>query len=96
MFAELVDAASVGHADIGICRSVIKSLPRRWVRERIEPIVKQLIDASPHDYEVFRSAELYDELDDELLARLIRLASSSESDAVRDVAADFSRITSSD
>jgi hypothetical protein len=92
LFAELVEAASVRHADVQLCRVVLKSLPHRWVLERIEPVVQKLLDASPEDEEIYSSfAELYDELDDGLLTRLVQIASSSKSDAVREIAADYLR-----
>jgi hypothetical protein len=92
VFPELVEAASVGHVDIGLCRDVIKAMPRRWVLKHIEPIVNRVIDSDPNDDEFYqRYAELYLELDDELLRRLIDRAARSESAMVKDVAEDFQR-----
>jgi hypothetical protein len=91
VFQELVESASVGHADVALCRAVLKTLPRRWVVGEIDQIVLRLLKASPDDDEMFRRfAELYVELDDCLLMNLVRLAASSEFEAVREVAADFS------
>jgi hypothetical protein len=92
VFPELVDAASVGHSDIDICRAVIKAMPRKWVLAHIEPLVDRVIASDPNDDEFYRRyAELYLELDDELLRRLIDRMAQSESPMIREIAEDFQK-----
>ncbi|MGO9919001.1 MAG: hypothetical protein ACLQIB_30420 [Isosphaeraceae bacterium] len=31
VFRSLVELSSVGHSDVALCRSIIKSMPQRWV-----------------------------------------------------------------
>jgi hypothetical protein len=86
VFPDLVDLASVGHADIDLCRIVIKSLPLEWVRERIWTAARVVLEKDINDDEAFqRYAEFFSELDRSLLGPLLDLAKASNSDEVHDV-----------
>jgi hypothetical protein len=86
VFPDLVDLASVGHADIDLCRTVIKSLPLEWVRERIWTAARVVLEKDINDDEAFqRYAEFFSELDRSLLGPLLELAKASKSDEVQDV-----------
>ena len=87
-FASLVDLASVGHSDIGLCRSVIFRIEREWLVANIEPHVVMILKNGGEE-EFRRIAELYKLLNADLLdAHLKRCAVHVNSD-VREIVADF-------
>ncbi|QDT40158.1 hypothetical protein Pan241w_02140 [Gimesia alba] len=96
VFEILVKLASVAHRSIGLNRAVIKTMPRKWVIEHIEPIVNQILSdetdhyvkTEPEEY-YRRFAELYSELDDGLLNRLLDRAAQHDNPDVVEVAEDF-------
>lgn len=96
VFESLVKLASVGHRSIGLNRAVIKTMPRKWVIEHIEPIVNHILSdetdpyvkTEPEEY-YRRFAELYYELDDGLLDRLLDKAAQHDNPEVVEVAEDF-------
>jgi hypothetical protein len=96
VFPTLIDLASVGHSDIGLCRMVIKSMPRRWVIQNIEPIGRRILDRSNGEEEYRRLAELYIELDSGLLERHVKAALSHANDEIREVGSDFEKLQSSE
>ncbi|QDT30694.1 hypothetical protein Enr10x_60620 [Gimesia panareensis] len=92
----LVRSASTAHSSIYKNRAVIKLMPRRWVIKHIEPIVNQILTDETDPYlktepdEYYRRfAELYDELDDGLLERLLDRAAQHDDPDVKEVAEDF-------
>jgi hypothetical protein len=89
LFQTLVDLASVGHSDIGLCRLVIKSISPAWVKQNIEVIASNLLD-SGGDEEYRRLAELYQDIDKSMLARLVERALKHSDEMVREVGVDFS------
>ena len=71
-------------------------MPRKWVIEHIDPIVNQILtdDTDPYvkkepDEYYRRFAELYYELDDGLLDRLLDRAARHDNPDVVEVAEDF-------
>lgn len=90
VFSELVDLASSGHSDIGLCRTVIKSLPRDWVLQHVQCYVNEVLLRSENEEAYRRLAELYCELDECLLESLVSRARSSPDAGIREVANDFS------
>ncbi|QGQ22343.1 hypothetical protein F1728_06505 [Gimesia benthica] len=96
LFETLVKLASVAHRSIALNRAVIKTMPRKWVIEHIEPIVDQIltdendayVKTEPDEY-YRRFAELYYELDDGLLNRLLDRAAKHDNLDVVEVAEDF-------
>ena len=89
VFDLLVDQASVGHSDIDICRLVIKSLPRKWVVDNIESVANKILSGAETEEEYQRFAELYEELDEELLKRLVDQMRCSSDPNLLDIADDF-------
>jgi hypothetical protein len=91
VFDVLVDQASVGHADIALVRIVISSLGRTWLTEHIEPIANRILD-DENDEECYRRfAELYNDLDRDLLRRLVKKAAASNDPGIIEVAENFSK-----
>lgn len=91
VFSTLVDNASTGHSDIQLCRIVIKSLPRKWILEHLPSAVDDFLARHEDDEEHFRRyAELYYELDEDLLNSLIARLKVHSDPAIREVAEDFS------
>ena len=92
IFAELIEYCSWGHADIEICRRVIKTMPRDWVIANIEDAVNRLLDERSGDDEAFRRfAELYAELDERLVRSISLRASESSNESIREVGTDYCR-----
>lgn len=90
VFDLLVDLASFAHGNIHRIRAIIKMMPRRWVIEHIEPIANQILADEPEPEECYtRFAELYSELDEDLLNRLLDQAAQHENPEVVEVAKDF-------
>lgn len=85
---DLVDLASVAHADIALCRQVILSLPKIWLLSNIEKSAEPLLQAGAEE-EYRRLLELYVELDKDLAERLARRASQHREPDVQEVGEDF-------
>jgi hypothetical protein len=94
VFATLVELAAVGHSDIALCRSVIKSMLRQWVIEHIESLAQRILERSGEEEEYRRFAELYLELDASLLERHVQAALAHANPDVREVGSDFRRYLS--
>jgi hypothetical protein len=88
VFDTLLELASVGHADIGLCREVILSLPRAWVISTIESRAESLLTEGT-DEEYRRLAELYLELDPGLVYRLATRALQHSDPDIREVGEEF-------
>jgi hypothetical protein len=89
VFATLVELVTDGHSDIALCRSVIKSMPRRRVIENIESLAQRILERSSEEEEYRRIAELYLELDASLLERHVQAALAHANPDVREVGSDF-------
>jgi hypothetical protein len=89
VFDTLIDLASVGHADIGLCRAVIKSLPRAWLIEHVEAAAEPILRRGEDEEAYRRLAELYCDIDEGLVHRLVQRAARSSNAFVREVADDF-------
>ena len=88
LFGQLIEIASVGHSDIELCRSVIKSMPRAWVLKTIESFTKPIL-AKGGEEEFRRFAELLGELDDDLLAKHAEAGLDHDDPEVREVAQEI-------
>jgi hypothetical protein len=88
-FADLVELASVGHADVDAVRAQILRLPRAWVLAHIEASAERLLDGAEPWEEHRRLLELYAELDPELAHRLAARAAKHADPDVREAGADF-------
>src|SRR5919108_363940 len=85
----LIDLASVGTADIGLVRDVIKSLDRTWVLQHIGRYSDPVLASGGYE-EYRRLAELFRELDSPaLLSELVKKALGSSDPDVREVGEDF-------
>lgn len=90
VFDLLVDHASGAHGCIHKNRAIIKMMPREWVIEHIEPIANRILAEEPEPEECYtRFAELYSELDANLLNRLLDQAARHDDPTVVEVAKDF-------
>lgn len=90
LFPDLVCCAASETADIRLCRDVIRMVSRQWCIANIEASVAPIV-AESGSYETFmRIAELYEELDEALLERLLAQVRTSESLEIREVATFFS------
>lgn len=90
VFDLLVDYASVAHGCIPKNRAIIKMMPRQWVIEHIEPIANQILVDDTEPEECYRRfAELYSELDEDLLNRLLDQAAQHDNPEVVEVSKDF-------
>lgn len=95
VFPDLVELAAVGHSDIILCRSAIKSIPLDWVRSEILPTIVsslKLFSGSPEvEEEAYRRyAELLREIDHDLLRVHVQHALRHPNQTVREVGIDFS------
>lgn len=88
LFDVLLYLASVGHADIALCREVILSLPREWVVSNIERCAEPLL-AQGTDEEYRRLLELYINLDRNLACRLATRALQNDDPDIREAGEDF-------
>jgi hypothetical protein len=94
LFAELVDLASSAHKDIGLCRTVIKSIRLDWVRSNImaamSSVLKKLADQPDWEEEAYqRYAELLAEIDQTLLLKHVEAAVVHANEGVREIGHDF-------
>jgi len=87
---ELVDLASVSHADIELCREAILSLPKTWLLLNIENSAEGLL-ADGTDEEYRRLLELYIKIDDKLTHKLIKRALQHEDPDIREAGEDFKK-----
>lgn len=88
LFDDLVDLASVGHADIALCRKVILSLPRDWVVSHIESSAEPLLYQGTYE-EYRRLLELYIDIDHDLAYRLATRALQNNDADIREAGEDF-------
>jgi hypothetical protein len=88
LFDDLLVLASVGHADIALCRQLILSLPKAWVVSNIESRAEPLL-AKGTDEEYRRLLELYIELDHNLAYRLAARALQHNDADIREAGEDF-------
>ena len=95
LFDELLYLASVGHADIALCREVILSLPREWVVSNIERRAEPLLGRGT-DEEYRRLIELYIDIDCNLAWRLAKKALQNDDPDIREVGEDFLGIIAGD
>jgi hypothetical protein len=83
----LVASASVGHADVGLVRSVIGRIDRAWLLGEIEAHVRtQLATGGEEEYR--RLAELYEELDETLWRQHLDRCAVHADPAIREIAED--------
>lgn len=87
-FSQLVELASVGHADVALCREAIGSIPRYWTESNIRREVLPLLAAGDAE-EYRRIAELLVELRSPLLEELVEMASDSDDEDINEVGVDF-------
>jgi len=90
----LVDLASSAHKDIGLCRTVIKSIRLDWVRSNImaamSSVLKKLADQPDWEEEAYqRYAELLAEIDQTLLLKHVEAAVVHANEGVREIGHDF-------
>ena len=88
LFDDLLYLASVGHADIALCRQIILSLPKEWVVSNIESCAEPLL-AKGTDEEYRRLLELYVDLDRNLALRLAKRALQHNVPDIREAGEDF-------
>jgi len=70
------------------CRCILQ-LPREWTLQHIDQAVRVCLNPDNDDYEFRHLAELYSDLDTNLLKNLIERGCSSTNDEIRDAANDF-------
>ena len=88
LFPDLLDLASVAHADIQLCREAILSLPKTWILEHLENEAESILKNGT-DEEYRRLLELYLRIDEKITARLIQRALQHENSDIREVGEDF-------
>lgn len=88
LFDDLVELASVGHADISLARELIVRMPRDWVLSNIEATAQPLLLGAT-DEEYRRLLELYILLDPNLTMQLASRAAASQDEDIREAGADF-------
>lgn len=69
-------------------RKIIFALPRQWVIENIHSIAQEILDLSD-GWEYRRLLEVYKELNEGLLRKLVAIGLESANDEVREAADDF-------
>lgn len=92
VFPELVALASVGHADIELCRKVILTIERPWVLKHLDQYMQPIL-LGGGDEEFRRLAELLERLEGHggmMLACLVELALVNKDPHVHEVGEDFS------
>ncbi len=80
-------AQNTGNIMLG--RAALLGLPRGWLLEHIETYAEPLLELED-EWEYRRLGELYEELDDELVRRLVRRGLVSSGEDIREAAQDFS------
>lgn len=90
-FAALVELASVGHVDIGLCREVIGSIPAYWVEPRLVAQIAPILETGGSQ-EYRRFAELLEAYSPVLLDDLVEKALHSDDADIREVGDDFRRL----
>jgi hypothetical protein len=84
---QLARLASVGHSDIALVRDVMNTkIDRRWLVENIDGYIVPILKAARDEEEYRRIAELYQELDADLLRRHLARCAAHASDEVREIA----------
>jgi hypothetical protein len=89
-FSELVRLASIGHADVDLCREVIRSIPDYWVESNLKVEILPILDGGGSE-EYRRLAELLVELNSQLLNDLVEMALNSDDEDINEVGNDFRR-----
>ncbi|MBA2305758.1 MAG: hypothetical protein H0W08_24430 [Acidobacteria bacterium] len=89
-FSELMQLASVGHADVDLCRKVIQSIPGYWVESNLKAEILPILEGGGSE-EYRRLAELLTELNSQLLNDLVEMALSSDDEDINEVGHDFRR-----
>jgi hypothetical protein len=88
LFDDLVALATVGHADIVLCRQAILSLPRDWVVANIENVAEPFLKSGTYE-EYRRLLELYSILHPDLAQKLAARAASNTDPDIREAGEDF-------
>jgi hypothetical protein len=91
LFDDLVQLASVGHADLRLCQELIVRMPRSWVLSKIEASAERLLSEGT-DEEYRRLLELYFQLDNDLTMRLASRAASHRDENISEAGRDFLRL----
>lgn len=87
---QLARLASVGHSDIALVREILMTkLVRQWLVENIDRYVEPILAAAEDDEEFRRIAELYSQVDPELLRMHLARCASHPDEEIRDIATDF-------
>lgn len=90
VFPELVEAASVGHADFGLARDVLFSLDREWLLAHLPAEIERILALPTSDDEEYRRfAQILHDLQSPYLAALVARATTSENPHIREVADDY-------
>lgn len=88
---QLAGLASVGHSDIALVRSMLTDkVERRWLVENIDRHVEPILKAATDQEEFRRIAELYQQLDPDLLKAHLARCAAHANEEVREIASDFS------
>ena len=87
---QLAHLASVGHSDIALVREILMTkLDRRWLVENIDRYVEPILATAEDEEEFRRIAELYQQVDPELLTMHLARCASHPDEEIRDIATDF-------
>jgi hypothetical protein len=85
---DLLQLASYGHGSIAAVRQIVQKLPRKWLLDRIEELVKPILEEGEEE-EYRRLLELFVKLDRDLTLRLARQALQHADEGVREAGEDF-------
>ena len=89
LFPQLVELASVGHADILLCRTVIKCIERAWVVSNFPPVLRKVLNPNSSAEEYRRIAELLREVDPHLIQEHIERSLAHPDPEIHEVGHDF-------
>jgi hypothetical protein len=86
---QLARLASVGHSDIALVRDVMMTkMDRRWLVENLDRHVEPILAKAEDEEEFRRIAELYQQLDPDLLKTHLARCASHANEEVREIASD--------
>lgn len=88
LFPELLHLASFSHGAIESVRTLIRSLPLKWVLANVEEAAEPLLTEGSYD-EYRRLLELYVEIDRDLALKLARRALQNSDHDIKEVGRDF-------
>jgi hypothetical protein len=88
IFNELIFLASFVHGQIVVVRKLVLSLPKDWLLQHIEPVAENIL-VNGTDEEYRRLLELYLQIDDNLVNKLIERAQLSSNSNIQEVGQDF-------